>query len=150
MACHDSQETDVGFCSGPWTGFYTVALAGHRRFHRMNLDLKFRNQRIEGHGDDDVGFFTVKGIYELSTRTCSWIKNYSGRHKVHYHGLQTGQVIRGEWMIQRPHTGRFSIWPWGESGLAVEFFAEEEDPVSREMSLIQSLIAKPGHPPRDG
>lgn len=125
------QETDPGFPTGPWNGFYTYAFQPDR-FHRMGLDLSFAHGHLRGEGSDDVGEFRMRGSYELDTRRCRWVKGYLGRHQVYYRGVQQGRVIAGEWSLPPTLTGTFSIWPGGEGGLDGEFFVTEEEPLPLE------------------
>ena len=71
--------SDDIFPSGPWTGFYTYTGPGDK--HRMNLHLSFSKGRISGDGNDDIGLFLISGGYDASTKECSWVKQYIGRHK---------------------------------------------------------------------
>jgi hypothetical protein len=117
-------ELDPGFCSGPWTGYYTMDAGPWSGFHRMNLHLRFASGHFNGVGDDDVGAFSLKGSYELDSRRCWFIKTYDS-HVVRYHGAQLGRTIAGNWVLSGPDTGDFCIWPGGEEALSSEFFVEE-------------------------
>lgn len=133
-------ETDPGFPSGPWTGFYTY-LGFPDEFHRMRLDLTFVRNHLRGDGTDDIGPFRLHGGYELDTRRCWWVKTYPGSHQVFYKGVQQGRMITGEWALPPAHHGAFSIWPGGEGGLDGEFFVVEEEPVSASATATSNLPA---------
>ncbi len=118
-------ETDAGFPSGKWTGFYTYYDPNP---HRMDLFLEFHASQVSGDGMDDVGRFLIQGRYSCDTRQCSWAKRYVGQHTVTYHGVQSGKTIAGEWTLRSGgHTlrGGFRIWPSEYGDLTAEYFVEE-------------------------
>lgn len=105
------KETDPRFPSGKWVGFWkqTEPPAGK---HTMELHLTFREGILEGDGRDWVGAFSVKGSYNLNDGKCHWLKQYVGKHGVHYEGFNEGQGIWGSWSIKDSHMhGGFHIWP---------------------------------------
>jgi hypothetical protein len=134
MADNEENEKDSGFPSGPWSGFYTMRFS--RQFHRQSLDLTFRNKRMTGRGQDDIGSFVISGHYDLETRKVWWSKRYLGAHEVHYAGVQSGRTIQGDWTIPPNNRGGFSIWPGGESSLDGEFFVVEEKPIEHRLPAL--------------
>lgn len=94
----DEKETDGGFPSGDWSGFWTQPFSA--RFHRMTLNLGFSVGRISGDGIDEVGPFRVSGSYDRESRKCWWMKSYAS-HDVYYRGAQQGRSIAGAWEIDR-------------------------------------------------
>ncbi|MGA4645087.1 hypothetical protein [Limisphaera sp. 4302-co] len=100
--------SDPLFPSGPWTGFYNYR-PGDR--HRMDLELTFRDGRIEGTGVDDVGRFVIRGRYDRDALECWWTKTYVGGHDVFYRGFREGRGIWGTWEITALDRGGFHIWP---------------------------------------
>ncbi|MFM7161879.1 MAG: hypothetical protein ACKO3P_16115 [Planctomycetaceae bacterium] len=104
-------ETDERFPSGPWVGFFIQW--GSRS--RTELDLRFADGKLTGHGADWVGEFVIKGGYQTEDGKCWWSKRYVGGHDVFYQGYNEGRGIWGTWQI--PHVtwrGGFHIWPKGQ------------------------------------
>ena len=94
---------------GPWSGYYFYGSGGPK--HRMKLSLTFsRNGGISGDGVDDVGPFTIDGVFEFGSNKASWTKSYIGRHSVEYSGLYDGRSICGNWTLGMG-SGGFWIWP---------------------------------------
>ena len=93
---------DEIFPSGPWTGFYNYPGPSGR--HRMDLNLTFFHGRISGEGSDDIGRFLISGKYDDASHDCHWVKQYLGRHAVHYQGGGEKRGIWGTWnKIGRAH-----------------------------------------------
>ncbi|MHB2018873.1 MAG: hypothetical protein ACYCW6_18155 [Candidatus Xenobia bacterium] len=115
-------ETDPGFPSGKWVGFYTYRTPSR---HRMDLHLTFSEGHLAGDGVDDIGRFTIHGVYSCETRACTWVKQYIGRHHVDYRGVQQGRIIQGTWSL-RTFSGGFMIWPAEHGELTAEYFVETE------------------------
>jgi hypothetical protein len=88
----------------------------------MDLELSFREGRIEGVGVDDVGRFVIRGRYDREALECWWTKTYLGGHDVFYRGFREGRGIWGTWEITALDHGGFHIWPRteGETEAAVE------------------------------
>lgn len=131
-------ETEPGFASGPWSGFWTQPNTS--RFHRMQLELNFRAGQITGSGSDEVGPFTIRGGYQLEDRDCWWNKAYRS-HTVYYRGQQQGECISGEWSIPGQPSfwrGKFRVWPGGAGALEEEFFLTEQ------ASVVESEPATAG------
>ena len=121
-------ETDSRLPTGEWNGFY---LEGRPQRGWMHLYMSFSEGRIKGEGTDYVGPWTANGLYDTETGTCSWVKDYVGRHSVNYQGQITDKGILGEWTILT--SGTFHIWPRGRSEM-------------NELYLKQDLEAPVGPP----
>lgn len=125
-------ETDSRFPSGAWKGYWLQKSMGRKW---MQLDLRFREGRVEGGGTDCIGPFAIKGTYSVEDGKCSWIKQYFGQHSVPYQGYAEGKGIWGTWTIGQYamvlDKGGFHIWPRGQGGDAemLEAEADEEVPV---------------------
>jgi hypothetical protein len=77
----------------------------------MRLGLTFsRKGNISGDGFDDIGPFTIDGVFEFGSNKASWTKSYIGRHSVEYSGLYDGRSICGNWTLVMG-SGGFWIWP---------------------------------------
>jgi hypothetical protein len=77
----------------------------------MKLGLTFSgNGGISGDGIDDVGPFTIDGVFEFGSNKASWTKAYVGRHSVEYSGIYDGRSICGNWTLGMG-SGGFWIWP---------------------------------------
>jgi hypothetical protein len=77
----------------------------------MRLRLVFSpDGNIHGEGVDDVGAFTIGGLFNGATSEANWTKAYVGRHKVQYSGIYSQRTICGDWTLTRV-TGGFWIWP---------------------------------------
>lgn len=104
-------ETDERFPSGPWRGYFIQWSSRSR----TELDLRFSNGLISGHGADWVGEFTIKGRYQTDDGKCWWTKRYVRGHDVAYQGYNEGRGIWGVWEINSVQwRGGFHIWPKGQ------------------------------------
>lgn len=110
------------FPTGEWKGFYNYVPGGVR--HWMRLYLEFKSGKVSGSGVDDIGQFTIQGIYSVEKCECEWIKKYLGKHDVFYKGYREGKGIWGVWRI-KTQSGGFHIWPI-ESGELVADVEEEK------------------------
>lgn len=145
------EETDAGFVSGAWVGYYTYFSRPAQ--HRMDLHLAFGNARIHGDGIDDVGKFVIQGEYQRDSRECWWIKTYPGSHQIYYRGRQRGKMIAGHWQAEGLMTGGFCIWPKIYGELTGEFFVEEEEEVVEDLKVLvmpgrKDTWPAPCNPPR--
>jgi hypothetical protein len=109
-------ETDPRFPNGRWTGFYLQYWLPGR--HTTNLELTAAVGRLAGTGQDRVGPYTMDGSYDLATGCCEWTKQYVGKHRVSYRGINDGHGIWGVWEIRLLgglylDRGGFHIWPEG-------------------------------------
>lgn len=128
------------FPSGPWTGFYNYR-PGDR--HRMDLELTFREGRMEGVGVDDIGRFVVRGRYDAESLECWWTKTYIGGHDVFYRGFREGRGIWGTWEIPPFDHGGFHIWPCTE-GDAREAQEAQEASVPDALRAVRDRVAPEG------
>ena len=132
MSKEDSADTEVDprFPSGKWAGFYLMPITGSQR-HGTELILSFASGQMTGEGRDKVGQFHIRGLYDVATGKCEWIKRYVGAHDVYYQGYNEGKGIWGTWTIaQEPaalHRGGFHIWPEGIGGMDDSKLHEEVD-----------------------
>ena len=114
--------------SGAWSGYYLYEFSPGK--HRMRMSLAFSaDGTISGDGIDDVGPFTIRGVFDCATNAASWTKAYIGMHSVEYRGLYDLRSICGTWTLVQ-FSGGFWIWPDGigeEEALKVEL----ELPVER-------------------
>jgi hypothetical protein len=102
-------EADTRLPTGEWTGFY---LEDHQpRRGWMHLYLSFSDNSVRGEGADYVGPWTISGSYDLETSVIQWVKQYVGKHQVHYRGRITANGIEGGWDIRNWNNGLFHIWP---------------------------------------
>lgn len=139
------EETDPGFVSGAWVGWYTYFSRAAR--HRMDLHLTFREARLDGDGMDDVGKFVIRGEYQTESREVWWIKTYPGSHQIYYRGVQRGKMISGRWQADAVMTGAFCIWPKKYGELTGEFFLDEEEQAVDDALDVATAIGRPvgGH-----
>ena len=103
------------FPSGPWVGFYTYTdarISASRRF-LMDLNLRFRNGRMDGDGADGLDSFVINGHNDAQKLECIWQKIYPTRPAVSYHGYREGKGIWGRWTLTNGKGG-FHIWPLSE------------------------------------
>ncbi|MFL5330919.1 MAG: hypothetical protein ACJ8C4_18650 [Gemmataceae bacterium] len=123
-------ETDPRFPSGKWGGFFLMPHTGPKR-HATQMVLDFKAGAMNGAGQDKVGKFVIKGVYDLATGKCEWIKTYVGAHDVHYVGYNEGKGIWGTWSIPAENNpawrGGFHIWPEGMAGADPSKLSEEAD-----------------------
>ena len=100
------------FPSGPWVGFFTYRGLSNRSL--MDLNLRFRDGRVEGDGADGINAFTIAGFYDTQKGECGWQKIYP-THAVRYFGYREGKGIWGTWNLPN-YEGGFHIWPLTEGG----------------------------------
>eukprot|EP00803_Ostreobium_quekettii_P006288 evm.model.scf_934EXC.9 EVM.evm.TU.scf_934EXC.9 scf_934EXC:50931-53471(-) len=109
---------------GGWEGYWklNVATGGPRgeleHVGKTQCRMCFQDGVMVGHGDDEVGAFTMDGVYDPKKQTCRWTKQYVGQHAVEYEGkltlisrgFQTGHVsIDGTWTIPGCNCGSFTL-----------------------------------------
>jgi len=94
--------------TGQWHGFYLESHQPRRGW--MHLYMEFSNEKIAGEGTDYVGPWNARGQYNSTTGMCTWVKQYLGKHQVHYQGLSGPNGIQGQWKIGYL-AGEFHIWP---------------------------------------
>jgi hypothetical protein len=75
----------------------------------MPSQLQFTNGLITGSGGDDVGSFSWRGTYDLSSMTCTMTKSYA-THTVQYQGHIDENGIWGTWRLSFG-SGGFHLWP---------------------------------------
>jgi hypothetical protein len=131
-------ETDPRFPSGRWTGFFIQPWIPGR--HTMTLDMTFRDGGLEAQGRDRVGAFTFSGTYDTSDGKCRWTKQYRGKHRVSYAGVNEGKGIWGVWEIRLlwglyHDRGVFHLWPEG--------MAPDADADLTERSLLDHVGRRP-------
>jgi len=74
---------------------------------QMVLDMAVSQQGVSGYGQDEVGCFTIAG--ETQGNHVNFVKQYWGKHAVHYSGQWHGQQIEGEWQIPGNCQGHFKL-----------------------------------------
>ncbi len=117
-----------------WEGFYTYE--GFAGKDKMDFYLEFMDGKITGFGEDAVGRFVWKGLYDKYQGTCSMVKHYTGKHQVFYSGYVDENGIWGKWFIAPFSTGGFHIWPRKEGKECnAEEISEEEIDVLEEKIL---------------
>jgi len=122
--------------SGSWRGYYTFSAIRH---DVCEFNLEFDGAgHITGNGTDDVGQYTMEGLYGRSriafsktyiarSENVSGVHHYGNKgHMVEYRGELAGDSLgsgfRGVWTIHSrgsSYTGQFHIWPtmegWADS-----------------------------------
>jgi hypothetical protein len=98
------------FISGSWKGFWHQA--GWGRQPMEQFELRFQpDGGVHGRGVDVVGVFIIEGTYDRANGVIEWVKQYVGRHRVHYAGKADGEGhIVGTWATGGT-TGPFSVHP---------------------------------------
>ena len=95
--------------SGVWRGYWDQEAWGRQLMGP--LVLRFRDGRIEGEGRDVIGHFTFEGQYD-DRGAIHMVKQYLGRHQVHYQGVYDGEgTIFGQWLIPPFWSGAFALSP---------------------------------------
>jgi hypothetical protein len=95
--------------SGAWRGYWEQGAFGRQEMH--GLVLRFAGGAVEGEGRDVIGRFTFRGRYD-DRGTVALVKQYVGRHEVHYHGTYDGEgTIHGRWHIGENWSGPFALSP---------------------------------------
>lgn len=119
-------ETHPHLPSGKWEGFYSYTYGPDSAKHDMRFHLTFNDGNISGRGNDDVGYFTWKGTYNLQSMTANLVKFYP-THQVNYQGWVDENGIWGNWNIS-VCKGGFHIWPSSTS----KEEAEKEEVLAKE------------------
>lgn len=95
--------------SGIWRGHWDQQDWGRQPMGPLNL--RFEHGRIEGEGRDVIGLFTFEGAYD-DRGAVRMVKQYVGRHQVHYQGVYDGEgMIFGQWSIPPFWSGSFALSP---------------------------------------
>jgi hypothetical protein len=133
--------TDPRFPSGAWTGFFLQYWLPGRQ--RTDVSLDCANGVLTGRGRDRVGQYTVDGTYDPLTGRCEWTKQYIGKHRVAYRGLNDGRGIWGVWEIRLlwglyQDRGGFHLWPAGTN------VSEESERTER--AVVEAMRAEFGNP----
>jgi hypothetical protein len=92
----------------------------------MDLNLRFRNGKIDGDGADGLDMFVIAGFYDDQKLECGWQKIYPTRQAVTYTGYREGKGIWGCWKLPTTQGG-FHIWPLSEGGPPDLSKLEEEE-----------------------
>ena len=138
-------ESDPRFPSGKWAGFFIQDYPPKGR-HQTEMVLTFTDGKISGEGRDFVGEYVMDGTDEVDSGKCFWVKQYVGRHQIHYQGFNEGKGIWGTWEIQgHGLSGGFHIWPEGMANSHDTILVEEAEPPVE--VLDEELI--PAGPPDD-
>jgi hypothetical protein len=99
--------------SGLWEGFWQQT--GWGRQPMREFQLKFRQKKVTGQGQDMIGPFTIHGTFDLATGSVAFRKQYVGAHAVTYIGRPDGEgSILGTWTIDNGYAkyeGSFLIKP---------------------------------------
>jgi hypothetical protein len=137
----DNYISDSRFPSGPWTGFFLQYWLPGRQ--RTDLTMICQGGTLTGTGSDRVGPYTVDGTYGPVTGHCEWTKQYLGKHRVAYRGVNDGRGIWGVWEIRilgglYTDRGGFHLWPAGTD------VSEESD--RTEQAVMQAMRAEFGRP----
>jgi hypothetical protein len=95
--------------SGAWRGYWQQVGWGRQPMH--DLRLRFVAGTVQGTGHDCIGAFTFHGSYD-EQGTVLLVKQYVGRHCVHYNGRYDGEgTIFGRWNIGASWSGPFALSP---------------------------------------
>jgi hypothetical protein len=117
----------------------------------MELHLQFAGGTLRGEGRDWVGLFLIQGEYNIADGTCSWTKQYIGKHSVYYRGFNEGKGIWGTWEMYEQtdplyQRGGFHIWPEGMSDPTAPHADEEAEAPLFADSPIEELEEVPVGP----
>ncbi len=134
-------EADPRFPSGPWTGFFLQYWLSGRQ--RTDVAMDFSSGTLTGTGTDRVGPYTVDGTYDPVTGQCEWTKQYLGKHRVAYRGVNDGRGIWGVWEIRLrgglyTDRGGFHLWPAGTD--------VSEESARTEQAVVRAMRAEFGRP----
>jgi hypothetical protein len=123
-------ETDARFPNGRWAGFYLQYWFPGR--HTTSLELMAAGGQLDGTGQDRVGLYTTNGSYDSATGRCEWTKQYVGKHRVRYRGINDGHGIWGVWEIRLLgglYLDRVGFHIWAEGSDVSEESARTEQAV---------------------
>jgi hypothetical protein len=95
--------------SGLWNGYWEQPAFGRQPMR--DFALRFAGGEVEGEGHDVVGPFVIHGRYD-GRGVVEFVKQYVGRHTVHYEGAHDGEgTIFGTWAIAPYWSGPFALKP---------------------------------------
>lgn len=97
------------FASGTWNGWWEQSIYGRQLM--AEFQLRFDSGQVTGGGVDIIGKFHVVGKYD-SAGHVRFVKQYVGKHVVHYEGRHDGEgTILGNWSIPPIWSGPFALRP---------------------------------------
>lgn len=138
-----TDESHNYFPSGEWEGFYLYQAGADATRHAMHLRLTFAEGRVTGSGSDDVGPFTYRGQYDVTTFRVTMVKHYA-THEVSYRGVADESGIYGSWELPISFRGGFHIWPKKQAG-ATQKRKTKKKVKNKKKTTVTSL--SPGHQP---
>jgi len=122
------EKSMCAFPSGKWKGYYYQYGMDHGL---LPFQFNFEGMRVTAQGSDDVGDYSIEGVYNNETLRIAFGKTYklgtgnsheNKGHTVEYRGMRNqnaAQGIQGTWYV-RANThyglgycgnGGFSLWP---------------------------------------
>ena len=103
-----AEESHKFFPSGAWRGVYRYPDQHDGTQHDMRFHLRFRAGKITGAGTDDVGPFTWRGTYDVTSFVVVLTKRYA-THQVFYEGMADAPGIFGRWnLLSQEQRGELS------------------------------------------
>ena len=95
-----------------WTGWWEQRGLGRRTMYDLVLNVA-ADGTVSGRGNDCIAPFTFQGRFRPDGMV-SLVKQYLGRHSVHYEGYNSGEGIFGTWSISGFWTGPFALRPMAD------------------------------------
>jgi hypothetical protein len=97
--------------SGVWIGFWEQSHCGRQPMKEFELHFQ-PDGTVRGSGFDLVGRFVFTGEWDPQTGRVEMVKQYLGKHRVHYTGSPDGEgSILGTWTISGSDAGPFGLSP---------------------------------------
>ena len=124
----------------------------------MTFEMEFRNGKVDGSGTDDVGVYTIAGVYSNDNLRVAFGKTYvrgTGNpsenlgHTVEYRGQRAanaGQGFRGTWYVHTTRykgQGPFHLWPAMRMPAAPAFVAPVPSAPELPVAQVYEPVAVP-------
>jgi len=84
----------LGFRTGTWSGWYGYS-TGQRG--ATSMEVTMLGGEISGQGEDTVGSFEIRGIYNGVSGEFSYNKRYINAHTIVYEGKIDAGALKGRW-----------------------------------------------------
>ncbi|CAF3648855.1 unnamed protein product [Adineta steineri] len=94
------KSSDSLFSSGQWISRYFQYKQWHGP-HLFSLFFNHKQQKVTGSGEDDVGEFSIDGIYSLNTRRIALTKKYQKGTGNSSQNLGHTVIIQIKWDSQK-------------------------------------------------
>jgi hypothetical protein len=126
----DMNDIDT-FRSGYWTSRYFQYGKWHGP-HRFSLSFDIQSMKVTGSGSDDIGKFTIKGVYSIKTNRIGLKKKYKSNTGNLFENVGQHATIRLSWNSEnKQFEGKWHVYMGpqrhGKDQFELKFDEEEEE-----------------------